>query len=135
MERRRRRPRCDKAHTTRGNADAFLLSFERILLDAAPGVPVLDAKTVESHASASMWIFHMGAGIAAGLGILALLLSAAGIYGVMAYAVGERKRELAIRSALGARSGQLMTLVCSHGRRFTGIGAAPNRIWSRELVS
>ncbi len=108
---------------TRGNADAFLPSFERILLDATPGVPVLDAKTVESHVSSSMWIFHMGASIAAGLGILALLLSAAGLYGVMAYAVGERKRELAIRSALGAENGQLMTLVFSHGMRLTAIGA------------
>ena len=108
---------------TRGEADTFLPVFERLLHAAAPGVPVLSATTVESHVSSSMWIFQMGAGVAAGLGILALLLSAAGLYGVMAYAVGERKRELGIRSALGAENGQLMTLVFGQGMRLTAIGS------------
>lgn len=59
-----------------------------------------------------------------GFGLLALLLTAVGIYGIVAYRASERSREMAIRSALGATASEIRSLVLGHGLWLAGAGTA-----------
>jgi putative ABC transport system permease protein len=84
--------------------------------------PVSDLRTVEKIVSGAVTqpkINLILLGIFAGV---ALLLSAAGIYGVVSYSVTQRTHEIGIRLALGARAGDVLKLVVQHGMKLTLIG-------------
>jgi putative ABC transport system permease protein len=57
-------------------------------------------------------------------GLVALLLAAIGIYGVISYSTSERVREIGLRIALGAQSGQVLTLVLKNGLTLSSLGVA-----------
>ncbi len=99
-----------------------------------PAVPMSEVKTMEVHLTGSLWMFRMGAGLASALGLLALALASAGLYGVMSFAVGQRIRELGIRIALGADHRRVMLLVLKRGLVLAGIGVAVGAIASVGLA-
>jgi ABC-type antimicrobial peptide transport system permease subunit len=67
---------------------------------------------------------RMAANLLGGMGVLALLLAAIGLYGVMAYAVSQRTQEMGIRLALGASPSSLLNMIVSQGMKLTLVGLA-----------
>jgi predicted permease len=87
-------------------------------------LPVYDARTLNEHMQIAVFAQRMAADLLGAMGVLALLLAAIGLYGVMAYAVSQRTQELGIRLALGASPGSLLGMVVRQGMTLTTIGLA-----------
>ena len=83
----------------------------RLVRDLDPALPVIDARSMEQVAAASVAAERFRAGLAGGLAMLAVLLAAVGLYGVMSHGVTRRTRELGIRMALGAERHRVLRLV------------------------
>ncbi len=82
-------------------------------LDA--NLPVYSVRTMTEHMALPLFPARVAAMLLGGFGLLALVLAAIGIFGVMSYAVTQRTREIGIRVALGANAGGILKLVVGHG--------------------
>jgi ABC-type antimicrobial peptide transport system permease subunit len=85
-------------------------------------VVVLDPFTFDSWLNLALFFERMTAGCVAGLSGLGLLLAAIGLFGAISYSVSERRKELGIRVALGARPGQLLQMIVRHTLLVAGGG-------------
>lgn len=91
----------------------------------APDIAPFDVRTTASaidHAPDGLLFFRLGAGIAATLGGLGLVLAVVGVYGVVAHSANQRTREMAVRLALGAQPGALRRNLLTSGMVMVGAG-------------
>ncbi|HEY5544829.1 MAG TPA: FtsX-like permease family protein, partial [Gemmatimonadaceae bacterium] len=98
--------------------------IRRLLADLDPSLPILSAQTMEAHTAIGLFPQRVALRVAATLGAVALLLALLGIYGVTAYGVAQRTREIGIRIALGSSRGGVLRLVLAQGVRLGAIGVA-----------
>jgi predicted permease len=102
---------------------ATLVSLIRTAVRAVdPMVPIDRLEPLDSYVAASLAQPRFGTAILGTFGVVALFLTCIGIYGLLAYIVAERRREFAIRMAIGANANAVLQLVLRGGLRLAGAG-------------
>jgi predicted permease len=123
-----------------GGTAALARTIEPVIRAAMPGTP-FEALPLATQVGATLMRERVLALLAAGFGLLALLLAAVGLYGLVAYGVTERTHELGVRMALGARRGHVLGLVFKDAAWLVGVGvtlgvpaAWASSRWVRSLL-
>jgi predicted permease len=123
--------------TTSSSSEAQRLVRNEVrTLDAA--MPLFEVKTLQGQLDETLLTDRLVAMLAAGFGLLATVLASIGLYGVMAFVVARRRKELGIRLALGAQPGALLWLVMQEVLILLAIGLAigvPSAIGLGQLVA
>ena len=105
-----------------GDAAALLLTMRRELLAMEPGLVFMADNTMEQNLGLSLMPARVGAVLATAFGGLGTLLAAIGLYGVIAFSVARRTREIGVRMALGANPAGVLTMVMRQGLMIVAIG-------------
>ncbi|MES2304240.1 MAG: ABC transporter permease [Gemmatimonadota bacterium] len=107
-----------------GNETAAMLAIRRLVHELDPDMPVGDVRTMQVHLEGGLaFLFpKIAAIVAVAIGLLGLIQAVVGLYGVVAFGVAERTREIGIRIAIGARPGDVVRGVMREGLMLTGVG-------------
>ena len=107
---------------TSGDPAAVIPSIREAVRQVEPNLPVSNIKTQIEQADEILATERMFAKLLTLFGVIAQLLAAIGLYGVLAYSVTQRTHEIGIRMALGARRGNVLRMILHHGMILTVVG-------------
>jgi len=124
------------AFTMRTETDPALMvkSAEQALWSVDPDLPVLKAIPMNLLASQTLAVRRASAALFSAFAVLALVLACIGIYGVMAYAVTQRRQEIGVRMALGARRSNVLRMMMGFGFRLALYGVVIGLIGAFALT-
>lgn len=104
--------------------DALLTMIPRVVAEIDPDVPVAVIETLRDRVQQNVYIDRMLSMLSVGFAVLATLLAGIGLYGVLAYNITQRTRELGLRLALGAAPAKLKSMVLKQVALMAAIGGA-----------
>jgi ABC-type antimicrobial peptide transport system permease subunit len=105
------------------NPEDLMPSIHGAIAKLDPNLPVEDLKTLDQQVRENVFLDRMISTLSASFAILATILAAVGLYGVLAYTVAQRTREIGVRMALGADGGDVRRMVLRQVGVMTLIGA------------
>jgi putative ABC transport system permease protein len=113
----------------------FLAAARGEVRAVAERLPVLTVRSLRRHVDESfdVWVMRTAARLFTVFGVVAMLLAAVGLYGVRAFAVARRTREIGIRMAVGASAGDAVRMVLREGMLLTAVGGAAGLLLSLAL--
>lgn len=109
---------------TASDPSSVLTSVQGEIHNLAPDLPVEDIRTGTKVIDQALWWARVGVELLAAFGLLALALASVGLYGIMAYSVNQRRREIGVRIALGAAPGTVLLFVLRQGMSLVLAGLA-----------
>jgi macrolide transport system ATP-binding/permease protein len=107
---------------THGDANALLRDMQRELLALEPNLIFVENQTMEAEMATTLFPIRAGAWLVGVVGAMAMALAAIGLYGVIAYSVARRTREIGIRMALGAQPSAVLRLIMKQGLGVAAVG-------------
>jgi putative ABC transport system permease protein len=107
---------------TTGDPGAMAARVRETLAALDPNLPVYDAMSMQAVIDDATWFYRVFGTLFMVFGFTALFLAAVGLYGVMSFSVSQRRREMGIRMALGAKEDRLIRLAMRRGMRQLAIG-------------
>jgi putative ABC transport system permease protein len=109
---------------TAGDPEALSAEVRQAVWAVNPDQPIARLRTLDAHVAESLAGPKAVSAFLAAMGLIALVLAALGIYGVMAHSVAQQQREIGIRMALGAGRSSVVAMVTAKGMSLAGAGMA-----------
>jgi ABC-type antimicrobial peptide transport system permease subunit len=117
---------------TAAEPSSIVASIRRAVRAADPNLPLSDVRLLGDVVTAGLATQRLGMSLLSAFSVVAVILAAIGLYGVISYSVVQRTQELGVRAALGAGRGNLIGLVLRQGALFLGLGLALGAIVARS---
>jgi putative ABC transport system permease protein len=115
---------------TRGSISSLVSDLRRAVASVDPGLPIYDVLTLDDRIAGALARPRFNATIVSGFAVVALLIAALGVYGMLSYSVTCRRREIGVRLAIGAAPPRIIKVILAEGLRLAiggiiiGVGAA-----------
>jgi putative ABC transport system permease protein len=121
---------------TAGNPELMAPVIARGVRSLAPAMPLEDVQTMREALNTmnGLFLFELGAGLAAAMGILGLILAIVGLFGVVSYTTAQRTHEIGVRLALGAQPGEILRMVLRQGMFIVAVGSVVGILMAAGLA-